>query len=102
MEVVFDNKNIKELYETGKNRKYRIPPIVLEKFNICIDVLVEAKTINDLWLKPALNFEKLKGIDKYSMRLNKKFRLEMSIQWENNEKTKGIVYILDISVHYGD
>ena len=30
------------------------------------------------------------------------WRLEIEIDWENEEKTSGEIYILELSKHYGD
>jgi len=65
--------------------------------------LEAAINIYDLWKTPSLNFEKLEGFEnRYSVRLSKRWRLEVEIDWEDKEKTKGIIYIVDISKHYGD
>lgn len=39
--------------------------------------------------------------NRYSARLNQKYRLEMSIDWQNEVMTVGIVSLEDISNHYG-
>lgn len=68
-----------------------------------IQQLEAANSIYDLWKTASLNLEKLKGFkSRYSIRLDKKWRLEMEIAWENKEKTKGTIYIANISKHYGD
>lgn len=65
--------------------------------------LEAAIDIYDLWKTASLNFEKLEGSQsRYSVRLSKKWRLEMEIDWENKEKTKGTICIVEISKHYGD
>lgn len=68
-----------------------------------IQQLEAANTIYDLWQSGALNFEKLKGYEnRFSLRLNMQWRLEIEIDWENEEKTSGEIYILELSKHYGD
>ena len=68
-----------------------------------IQHIESANDIYDLWNTASLKFEKLKGYEnRYAIRLNIKYRLELEVEWENKEKTKGIVYILEISKHYGD
>ena len=63
--------------------------------------LEDAETIYDIWNDKSLNFEKLKGTENsYSMRLNVRYRLEMDIDWINQECTIGIVEVTDISNHY--
>jgi len=46
-------------------------------------------------------FEKLAGYNsRYSIRLNKKYRLEIEIEWIDNKHTIGIFGIDEISKHY--
>jgi len=53
-------------------------------------------------IHPSLNFEKMQGYkNRYSARLNKKYRLEMTIRWINDKCTIGIIGLEDISNHYG-
>jgi proteic killer suppression protein len=47
-----------------------------------------------------LNFEKLTNLDLYSIKLNNKYRLEMEIEWENDDNTIGTFIITGISKHY--
>jgi len=39
--------------------------------------------------------------NRYSARLKKKYRLEMTIRWINDKCTIGIIGLEDISNHYG-
>jgi len=65
--------------------------------------LEAAVDIHDLWKTVSLNFKKTKGYkERYSIRLDIKWRLEMEIDWQNDEKTIGIIHIIKISKHYGD
>lgn len=60
-----------------------------------------ANDIYDLWKNPALNFEKLERYDnRYSIRLNIQYRLEIEIDWENEQKTIGKIHIVELSPHY--
>ena len=103
MRVEFKNKSLIQLYETGKSRKYNLQQDILKKFFMRLQQLEAAINIYDLWKTPSLNFEKLEGFEnRYSVRLSKRWRLEVEIDWEDKEKTKGIIYIVDISKHYGD
>ncbi len=103
MQVEFKNRNLEKLYSEGKNRKYSLPPEVIKKFFMRIQQLEAANVIYDLWKAPSLNFEELRGFEnRYSLELNKKYRLEIEILWTNKEKTKGDVYIVELSKHYGD
>jgi len=103
MEVLIKNNKLKELYVKGKSKKYKIPQEILKKFFMGIQQLEAADSIYDLWKTTSLNFEKLKGFENmYSIRLTKQWRLEMKIEWQNEEKTKGIIDIMELSKHYGD
>ncbi len=101
MEVRFLNKEIANLYESGKTRKNKLDKIVIHSFFEVIASLCAANNIYDLRKEPSLNFERLKKFkNRYSLRLTKKYRLEVEIEWEDNEKLKGIIGIDKISVHY--
>ena len=67
-----------------------------------IQQLEAAGTIYDLWQSGALKFEKLTGYEnRFSIRVNIQWRLEMEIEWEDEEKTFGKIYITELSKHYG-
>lgn len=102
MEIIFKNRHILELYEKGKSKKFRFGRKVLELFFMRIQELEAASDIYDLWNKPSLNFEKLEGHrNRYSIRIDRDYRLEFETQWKNRKKSRGIVIIKDISKHYG-
>ncbi len=66
-----------------------------------VDVIAAAKDIYDFWKQPSLNFEKLQGYtNRFSLRLTRVYRLEVTIEWENEKKTVGLVGIEEISKHY--
>ncbi len=97
----FSNKKLEQLYTTGSNKKYRLDKNIIPDFIWLVDVIDAAKDIHDFWNQPALNFKKLEGLKKrYSFRINRKYRLEVDIDWENEEQTIGIVGIDEISKHY--
>ena len=99
----FKNRELERLYTTGKSRKYKLHPQVLKKFFMRVQQIEAAQDIYDLWRTPALKFERLRGyVNRFSIRLDIKWRLEIQIEWENEQKTRGKVYILEISSHYGD
>jgi proteic killer suppression protein len=63
--------------------------------------LYHADSINDLRKPPSNKFEKLQGTgNMFSLRLNVKYRLEITIDFEDKEKTKGTVTVVKISKHY--
>lgn len=102
MEIEFFNKEIEKLYLTGKSKKLKLTQQVIKKFFMRIQQIAAAETIHDLWRTPSINFEKLKGEYNYSIRIDKEYRLELNIDWENESKTKGKFFITEISKHYGD
>ena len=101
MEFKFNNKELEALYTSGKSKKMKLTSDIIEKFFARIQQIEAANTIYDLWNDKGLNFEKLQGHPNlYSMRLKMKYRLEMEIEWKNNEKTIGDFTITKISNHY--
>ncbi len=101
MNVEFTNKNLEELYSSGKSSKYKLQPDVLNKFFMRIQQIEAAVTTQDLINHKGLNFEKLTGFpNRYSIRLNKKYRLEMEINWTNSQLTVGDFFICELSNHY--
>ena len=103
MKIEFRNKRLIELYTEGTSRKYKISEQVLKKFFIGIRAIESAETIYDLWNTSSLKFEKLEGFtNRYSIRLTREWRLEMEIEWENEEKTRGMIFLVELSKHYGD
>lgn len=103
MNVYIDDKELLKLYESGRSKKLRLPDNVIDKFFATIQKIESAATIYDLWNDKSLKFEKLKGFqNRYSLRLNIKYRLETEISWKDSDKTTGEFTILEISTHYGD
>lgn len=102
MKCLFLNKDLATLYSTGKSKKLKLEREIVEKFCRVVNFIEAAKDIHDFMAWTALKFEKLQGSsNRYSFRLNQKYRLEVEIEWENVEKTVGIVGIDEISNHYG-
>jgi len=100
LNVYINDKELKKLYETGKSRKLKLRPDIIEKYFAIIQKIDAAKDIYDLWKDPSLNFEKYKK--HYSMRLTGKYRLEMTIKWINEENTIGEFHLFTITNHYKD
>ncbi len=102
MEIVFPNKKLLALYESGSGRPLRLEGRVVDSFFEVVAILEAAKDIHDLWSRPSLNFKRLQGYkDRYSARLDRKWRLEMSIRWTDLTMTIGIIGLEEISNHYG-
>ena len=93
MEWDFSNKNLEKLYTKGKSSKYKgLPKNVAINFVARINEIEAASNIYDLWKKPSLNFEKLKGKKKgyCSVRVTGKWRLEFKVDWEDEKQTRGV------------
>jgi toxin HigB-1 len=101
LNVYINDKELIKLYETGKSSKLKLPGIVIDKFFATIQKIESAIIIYDLWNDKGLHFEKLQGSsNQYSIRLSIKYRLEMEINWQNEEKTIGDFIFKTISTHY--
>jgi len=101
MHVDFRNKHLVNLYQDGKSKKYKVPQEILKKFFMRIQELEAARDIHDIWKKPSLNYEKMQGYEnRYSIRIQDKWRLEIEIEWENAEMTVGDIYVVELSNHY--
>lgn len=102
MTTRFLNRHLEELYTTGRSRKYRVQPQVAAKFVRRVDAIKAAESVADLAAQNGLNFEQLRGTNRYSIRVDRKYRLEFTIDWTNATCTVGIAGIVELSNHYGD
>ncbi len=103
MEIVFPNKKLLDLYESGSGRPLRLEQRVVDSFFEVGAILEAAKDIHDLWRRPGLNFKRLQGQkNHYSARLDRKWRLELGIEWTGKAMTIGIIGLEEITNHYGD
>ncbi len=103
MTVEFINKDIQELYETGYSKKDKnVPKNITEKMIDTILRLQSSTNIGDIWKQRSLRFERLQGGERYSVRLNIVWRLEMVINWIDGNCSVGIIGITELSRHYGD
>ncbi len=103
MDFEFRNKELVKLYTTGRSRKYKLQPEVIKRFVMRIRQIEGANGIYDLWQTVAIKFKRLKGFqNRYSLRIDKKWRLEIEVEWEDEQQTTGKVYIIEVSLHYGD
>jgi len=102
MEFEFQDKNLINLYTKGISRKYKfLNKNAINNFLDCVNNIEAAISIHDWWKLPALNFEKMRGYkNRFSMRIDKQHRLEIEIDFEDENKTKGFVTILKITKHY--
>ncbi len=102
MEIVFLNKQLEILYKEGKpTRKYRLPQSLIDKYIERIDFIQAADTVWALRSMRSYHFEKLSGYsNRYSIRLNKEYRLLFNIEWMDDKQTIGKFEIDKISKHY--
>ena len=101
MDFDFADKHLIEFYQTGKSKKLKLGKDIAKGFVERVGRIAAAVNINDLWTPPSMKFEKMKGYDnRFSIRINKQYRLEFSIEFTDESKTEGQVLILTISNHY--
>jgi len=104
MEVKFDKKYLSELYYNGKcsDKKHRFQPQVIEKYQLCIEVLESAQSVESLYKYHSLNYEVLKGDKKgiSSIRVNKQYRIEFTAHKVEAETVLTVCNILELSNHY--
>lgn len=100
MEFRFATKDLETLYTEEKGAD-RYPPEVVAAFFRRMFAIANAHDERDLRSPASVHFEKLKGFDdRYSMRLNKQWRLELMFQYPQGAQK--IIVVLKISKHYGD
>jgi toxin HigB-1 len=103
LEVIFANKELLKLYETGQSKKLKLPEPIIDKYFATIQKIEAASNVYDLNADKGLHFERLKRYKNlWSMRLSGKYRLLVEIAWQDEKQTSGIFTLTDISNHYGD
>ena len=104
MKVGFSNKGLEELYIKGRSKKYKeVPPDIVRKMVRAVDVLESCSSIQEIWKFPAYKFKKLQGNERYSMRMNISWRLELTVKWIDETKIQvEIINLEDLTKHYGD
>lgn len=102
MIVTFDKEYLKVLYVDGKDdKRHRFQPSIIRRYKRCIDYLIQAKKIEELFLLPSLHYEALTGA-KYgicSIRVNDQYRIEFTVS-QQDEPIITICHILELSNHY--
>jgi len=95
----FADNRLERLYLQGAGSG-GYPEGVAEVFVKRVRTIEAANDERDLRALKSLHFEKLKGEkDRYSVRLNKAWRLILTFEKDKNGK---IVVIIEINKHYGD
>ena len=104
MIVTFEKEYLKELYNNGKSsdKKHRFQPSIVNRYKRCIDYLKAAANKETLYLFNSLHFEALTN-DKeglFSIRVNTKYRIEISITENSDQSILTICNIIELSNHY--
>lgn len=104
MIVTFEEEYLRQLYEEGKckDKKHRYQPDIVRRYQKAISFLTYAERIEDLWKQKSLNYEVLSG-DKAglsSIRVNDKYRVEFTVQINDNEPVLTICNVVELSNHY--
>lgn len=104
MKVDFQKKDLEELYTKGRSKRYKDVPLnIAQKLVKAVEVLKSSSSIQEIWKFPAYKFEKLQGNDRYSMRMNIVWRLELTVKWIDEKKVHvEIINLEDLTKHYGD
>ncbi len=83
MQIVFKQEYLSSLYyEQTADKKHRFQPEVIKKYIKVVNILKNARAVEDLFPFNSLNYEKLSG-DKAgieSVRVNDKYRLEFQTE----------------------
>lgn len=98
------NKDLEELYTKGRSKKYKDVPLnIAQKLVKAVEVLKSSSSIQEIWKFPAYKFKKLQGNERYSMRMNIVWRLELTVKWIDETKIHvEIINLEDLTKHYGD
>lgn len=97
MELEFKNKELIQLYSTGKSTKYNIPLSVAEKFLHRVLQLESAYSILDIKNTSFLNFQKApKFKNRFTVEICPEYLLVFDIDWEDDNETKGKFFLIDI------
>ena len=103
MQLVFKQEYLSTLYfEQTTDKKHRFQPDVVKKYIKVVNILKNAKVVEDLFPFNSLNYEKLSG-DKEgieSVRVNDKYRLEFQTEKVEGAVVVTICNILELSNHY--
>lgn len=103
MNIEFEDPALEELYLTGKthDKKYRgLQFPLIKQYVKCIDKLMVAEKIEDLFFDVGLNYERLKGSNIESVRINNQYRLIFQSNYSTNRIIISTLFIIKISKHY--
>ncbi len=104
MKVTFEKKYLKELFEIGRcsDKKHRFQPQIIRNYRKRIEQLQSAPTPETLYQFRSLRFESLKGEKSglYSIRVNDQYRIEFSLNSDQDQSLLTICSIEELSNHY--
>ena len=104
MEITFDKRYLKELYETGKtgDKKHRFQPQTVRKYRKTIDLLESVSVVEDLFRYNSLHYEVLRGDEAglESVRVDDRYRIEFKTERVVSETVVTICNIIELSNHY--
>lgn len=94
MRFHFKTKKLEELY-TSEKGVHRYEPEVIDAFFEAMAVIAAARDERDIYAQKGFHFEKLSGKRKHehSLRLNRQFRLIVTLEKDRNGK-----YVLVIAI----
>ena len=103
MQIVLKQEYLSSLYygQTA-DKKHRFQPEVIKKYIKVVNILKNARSVEDLFPFNSLNYEKLSG-DKTGMesvRVNDKYRLEFQTERTDGEVIVTVCNILELSNQY--
>lgn len=99
MRYRFDDKKLDQLYSHGTGSE-QYPSGIAETFIRRVRAIEAATDERDLRALKSLHFEKLQGEkNRFSIRLNKAWRLILTFEKDKDGK---IVVIIEINNHYGE
>lgn len=104
MIVTFEYEYLRKLYDTGKStdKKHRYQPDIIRRYQKAINFLKTSSSIEALWNIRSLNYEVLKGdkTGRSSIRVNDQYRVEFTVNLNDDCPIMTICNILELSNHY--
>lgn len=104
MIVTFEEEYLRELYLHGKasGKKYRFQPDIVKRYQRRVEMLIAAPSPQTLYTINSLNFEALIGdkVGRFSIRVNNQYRIEFTLDNDQQEPLITICNIVELSNHY--
>ena len=103
MQIVFKQEYLSSLYyNQTADKKHRFQPEVIKKYIKVVNILKNARVVEDLFPFNSLNYERLSG-DKAgieAVRVDDKYRLEFQTERVEGEVIVTVCSIFELSNHY--